>query len=73
MSIKVSQRRAVFALLKPYCHFAKDDDYIEVTEWTNGEGVDIEISRSSGYGKIISLTHGEWELIQVLVNYRGEG
>lgn len=72
MSIEVSTRRAVFAVLKPYCHHASEHDYIEVTEWSNGEGVDIMIDRKHGYGKIISLTYGEWELLQVLMNYKGE-
>jgi hypothetical protein len=45
---------------------------MEVTEWSNGEGYDIMIDRKRGYGKIISLTHGEVELLMVLLNYKGE-
>jgi len=41
MSIKVDQRRAVFAGLKDYCMHSGDHDYMEVTEWSNGEGYDI--------------------------------
>lgn len=34
---------------------AKKDDFIEVTEWTNGEGWDITIN-----DKVIPLTRGEF-------------
>jgi hypothetical protein len=71
MSIEVSQRRAVFAELKPYCHCAGESDYMEVTQFSNGEGVDINISRRSGDEKF-TLTWGEWELLQVLMNWKGD-
>lgn len=69
--IKVDQRRAVFSELKGYCHLSGDNDYMEVTEWSNGEGYDIVIDRKSSVEKF-SLTHGEWQLLQVLINWRGE-
>ena len=69
MAIEVSKRRAVFAELKPYCHHGGEHDYMEVTEWSNGEGYDIVIDRKRGSEKF-SLTYGEWELLQVLMNYK---
>jgi hypothetical protein len=69
MSIEVSKRRAVFSKLKPYCHHSGDNDYMEVTEWSNGEGFDIHIDRKRRSEKF-SLTYGEWELLQVLINYK---
>jgi hypothetical protein len=69
MSIEVSKRRAVFAELKPYCTHSGKHDYMEVTEWSNGEGYDIVIDRKRGLEKF-SLTYGEWELLQVLMNYK---
>jgi hypothetical protein len=71
MSIEVSQRRAVFSELKAYCMHSGDHDYMEVTEWSNGEGFDIAIDRKRGSEKF-SLSYGEWELLQVLMNYKGE-
>lgn len=71
MTIQVSQRRAVFSELKPYCHHSNENDYIEVTQWSNGEGFDIAIDSKRGPEKF-SLTFGEWELLQVLMNWRGE-
>lgn len=64
-TIKTYSRPAKFAELKDFCPFAKDNDYIEITEWYNGEGFDVSISEE----KNISLTWGEWELIQKLVSY----
>ena len=69
--IEVSKRRAVFANLKGYCHMCGDDDYMEVTEWSNGEGYDVCIDRKNN-GEKFSLTHGEVELLMVLLNYKGE-
>ena len=69
--IEVSKRRAIFAELKGYCHLSSDNDYMEVTEWSNGEGYDVCIDRKSGSEKF-SLTHGEWVLMQVLMNWNGE-
>lgn len=71
MNIKVDQRWAVFSELKGYCYLSDDNDYMEVTEWSNGEGYDIVIDRKSGVEKF-SLTHGEWHLLQVLINWRSE-
>ena len=70
MSIEVSQRRAVFAELKPYCHMSGPNDYIEVTEWSNGEGYDVVISHKDSI-ESFGITHGGFELLQVLMNYRG--
>lgn len=48
--------------LKKYDYLAKDSDFIEITEWHNGEGFDIAINE-----KIISLTHGQLEAIDYLI------
>ena len=69
--IQTSKRRAVFSELKKYCHHSGSNDYMEVTEWSNGEGWDININRKSG-SENFSLTYGEWELMQVLINWKGE-
>jgi len=71
MSIEVSQRRSVFSELKEYCHCAGESDYMEVTHFSNGEGVDINISRRSSEERF-TLTWGEFELLTVLMNYKGE-
>lgn len=69
--IDVAKRLAKTLELKPYCHHAKPHDFMEVTEWINGEGFDVYASSNKGEHRI-SLTHGEWEALQVLVNYKTE-
>jgi len=71
MKVRVGSRRSVSAELQDHCHLGGTDDFIEVTEWINGEGHDVHIERKSSVDKF-SLTHGEWELLQVLMNWRGE-
>lgn len=59
--MEFNSRKSVNDKLKRYDYLAKDEDYIEVTEWTNGEGYDITIN-----DKIISLTDGQLEAINYL-------
>jgi hypothetical protein len=66
--IKKYQREAKFAELKPYCFMSEEHDFMELTEWWNGEGFDVVIN-SKGEQRF-SLTWGQWEALQVLVNYK---
>lgn len=58
---KIEPRKSIGDNLRKYCHIAKENAYIEVTEWTNGEGWDISIDN-----RIFSLTWGELDAIQFL-------
>lgn len=55
--------------LKPYCYFADKDSTIELIEWANEEGFDVEIISAGGGTKTFSLTNGEFQALQVLGNY----
>lgn len=58
-------RNSIHSELKNYCTFAKPDSFIEVTEWTNEEGIDVYIS---DFGEErISMTWGQWKLLKKLV------
>lgn len=59
--MEIVNRKSINDNLKKYDYLAKDDDFIEVTEWVNGEGYDITIN-----DKIISLTAGKLEAINYL-------
>lgn len=59
--MEIVNRKSINDNLKKYDYLAKDDDFIEVTEWTNGEGYDITIN-----DKIIPLTVGQLEAINYL-------
>ena len=59
------KRKAIFAELKPYCVFAKPDDYIEITMWKNGDGFDVDINGRKS--ERFSLTWGEFKAIKKLI------
>ena len=63
------KRDAKFTELKPYCHHSMENDFMEVTVWCNGEGFDVTLN-SKGEQRF-SLTLGQWECLQTLVNYKG--
>lgn len=71
--VKKYDRKAIFGELKEYCTFASDGDYIEVCEWKNGEGFDVEINNHKNIIRF-QLTHGEFKLIKQLVKklYKNE-
>jgi hypothetical protein len=64
--MELYDRKAKFTELKKYCHMAKEHDFIEVTEWHNGEGFDVTLGEKS-----ISLTWGEFDAMTALVHYKG--
>lgn len=51
-------RKSVIDDLNNYDYLAKESDYIEVTEWKNGDGYDIMIGE-----KHYQLSHGQLEAI----------
>lgn len=55
-------RKSVNDRLRKYDFMAKEDDFVEVTQWTNGEGYDITIE-----DRKMSLTDGELDAINYLV------
>lgn len=64
---KIEHRPSVSAILTECDVFlAKEGDFVEVTEWTNGEGVDIYINTSLGQ-QHFSVTWDEFKVIKKLV------
>ena len=64
--MNVETRKSINDKLSIYDYLINqnNDDFIEVTEWTNGEGWDININN-----KYISLTRGELDAINYLTAY----
>lgn len=61
--METSKRKSIFDKLYKYDHLISDrNKYIEVTEWTNGEGIDVIIDDD----KFISITYGELDAINYL-------
>lgn len=59
--MKEHKRTSRWVELKKYEHTAKCDDFLEVTEWANGEGFDLHLSRGE---QVISMTWGEFTAMQ---------
>ncbi len=66
--MEIVKRKSVNDALYKYCHLAGKDDFIEVTEWTNGEGFDINIGKSTR-NEFLQITHGELDAIKMLTIY----
>jgi len=62
------KRKSVITELKPFCHLSGEDDYIEVTEWSNGEGLDINVSDKIG-NQTISITYGEYDALKKVIKF----
>jgi hypothetical protein len=69
--IELVDRVAAIAPLNEYCIFSMGerkgkDDFVEVTEWSNMEGVDVEINDVDGRHKFM-LTYGQFDAIRACV------
>ena len=64
--MEFASRKSIHDDLKKYDYLSKDSGYVEVTEWVNGEGIDVTIE--SDNTKLISLTYGELDAINHLQN-----
>lgn len=65
--IETYARDGVFAELKQWCFgYGKEHDFIEVTEWANGEGFDVDIETDQR--QRFQLSWGQWEALKYLVN-----
>lgn len=62
-------RKSVFSELKPYDQIAGESDFIEVTEWKNGEGFDVEIG--SKLPMRFQMTWGEYDALRQVVKKLG--
>jgi hypothetical protein len=54
-----------FTELREFDHFAKPDDFIEVSLWHNGEGFDAHLSTHAEQS--IKLSWGEFKALKTLV------
>jgi hypothetical protein len=70
MTIKKQERNSYYSEIKDFCHFAKPDDTMEITEWGNREGFDLRIEQKIGeshFTNDLKFTFGEFELLNKLV------
>lgn len=59
--MKIYNKKSVSDDLKKYDYLSKEDDFIEVTEWINGEGISITINTTT-----FELTFGQLDAINYL-------
>ena len=59
--MKTSKRKAINDYLRKYDYLSKEDDFIEVTEWFNGEGISVTINTTT-----FELTFGQLDAINYL-------
>jgi hypothetical protein len=70
--INVTNRKSAFVELKDYCvgSMGKDKEkeghFLEVTEWSNGEGYDIHINDSEGERQI-HVSYGQFDAIKACI------
>ncbi len=67
-NITVNTRKSAFTELSVYCTMSNNDshDFIEVTEWSNGEGYDVIINASTQQ-QTFSITYGQLKALRKLV------
>ena len=59
--MKIGSRKSINDDLQKYDPLKNKSSFIEITEWTNGEGWDIDINE-----RTFNLTYGELEAINYL-------
>lgn len=74
--VKIKNRVSASDSLSKYDYLRNKDEkaFIEVTEWANGEGIDINIERDKE-SKLFSLTYGELDAINYLsqtIKFKGD-
>lgn len=66
--MEIKKRKTICDNLTKYDYLESNKSaFIEVTEWTNGEGYDINFGLSNSIFNTISLTEGQLEAINYLV------
>jgi hypothetical protein len=66
--ISINKRNTAFVELEQYCLLSNKDshDFMEVTEWTNGEGYDVTIS-ASNQEQMFNVTWGQLKALKKLI------
>ena len=64
-TMKTYKRQAVFADLTDYDPLAEEHHFIEVTQWHNGEGFDVEVQSEDLFG--FQLTWLQFEALKAVI------
>ena len=73
--VKISKRNSAYVVTNDFDPgYTNQGDFIEITEWTNGDGIDININRTSPAGINLGgtikfqITYGEFEAIKKCID-----
>lgn len=66
-TVSKSTRKALTVNLKSCTYNAKEDKWLDITEWQNGEGFDIHIFDNNNAHQFISLNTEELDAIEYLI------
>ena len=62
--MEINNKKSVFTKLKPFCIYSiQKEDFMEVTEWVNGEGITVTINDNLG-NRHFDLTHGQIDALK---------
>jgi len=71
MISEIKIKKSASVDLHEFSNFGQEGDWLEVSEWANGNGIDIIFEYSKRPSKNISLTYDEFEAIINIVNKFG--
>ena len=69
--IEIKTVQTLKASLKEFCQWSGDHHYIEVTEWLNGDGVDIKLQDTNGIHEFY-LTWGQLNALNACIDKLNE-
>lgn len=62
--MEINNKKSVFTELKHFCPYSlTKPDFMEVTEWVNGEGITVTINDNLG-NRHFDLTHGQIDALK---------
>jgi hypothetical protein len=67
LNIEKNTRNTFIARPSEISYISHTDDYIEITEWTNGEGIDIQMGTKGGGIQNIQIHYEEWRVIKKIM------
>ena len=62
---EINNRKTIFAELSQFCVMSKEHDFIEITEWSNGEGWDVHINAYDT--ERFGISHGQYDALKCLI------
>ena len=71
MISEITMKKSASVDLHEFSIYGQEGDWLEVTEWANGEGIDIIVEYSKMPSKNISLSYDELEAVINIVNKFG--